>query len=340
MKRFLFMFMVFVFLVLFVTICLAQDVQLEIEQEKEVTPLCYSNQDCMRPGVIGICQSPGEKTARCFWQEVAQIPLEIIMPKDCRTCQAEPAIAGMQQIFLGIKPIYLNEDDEKAKDFIKRFKIELLPAYIFTSEVERDPNFEKFQEMSIKDGNYYYVNPQFSGASYFLNRKLKKNQLDLFLSISAPGMFSPLKIAEEIVKNKKNKIKLNLHFLGMKNSDTGVCIAPGGQREMEEEKIYACVDKYYPKKALDYLSCRLLKINSIWFDDCLVQNNIKADKIKKCAQSNEGQKLFEKMIQLSQDLKIRYAPVFLMDNVEIFGVTDQTTSEEIIKTIRSFKDKK
>ncbi|MDP8264585.1 MAG: hypothetical protein P9M12_03780 [Candidatus Aceula lacicola] len=340
MKRFFLVLTICVFFVSVSVACLAQEVQTEIKQQEEIVPLCRSNQDCMRPGVVGVCQSPGEKIARCVWQEVAQIPLEIIVPNNCRTCQAESTIAGIQQIFFGVNPIYLNEDDERAKDFIKRFKIEVLPAYIFSREIERDPNFEKFQEMSIKDEDRYYLKPQFSGVSYFSNRKFKKNQLDLFLSIGSPGMFQSVKIAEEISKGKKSNIKLSFHFLGIKNSDTGVCVTPGGQREMEEEKVYACVDKYYPKKSFDYLSCRLLKINSIWIEDCLIQNGIKVNKIKKCAQSNEGQKLFEKMIQLSQELDIRYAPIFLMDNVEIFGVTDQTTPEEIMTAIQSFEDKK
>ena len=340
MKHFFCALIVCLFLMLSNAACLAQDAQSDTKQAEEFAPLCRSNQDCMRPGVIGVCQSPGKKTARCIWQEVAQISLEVIMPKNCRTCQTESAIIGMQQLFLGINPVYLNEDDQRAKDFIKCFKIEALPAYIFSREIERDPNFEKFLEMSIKDGEQYYLKPQFSGVSYFPNRKLKRNQLDLFLSLGAPGMFQSVKIAEEISKDKRNNIKLKLHFLGMKNPDTGACVTPGGQREMEEEKVYACVDKYYPKKAFDYLSCRLLKINSIWIEDCLIQNGIKANKIKKCAQSNEGQKLFEKKIRLSQDLDIRYAPIFLMDNVEIFGVTDQTTSQEIITAVQSSKDKK
>ncbi len=327
----------FASLISFEGFCVAQDVDFVEKEVTDIQPLCRSDQDCMRPGVIGICQSPGEKMARCLWQEVAQIPIIAIVPKNCRTCQPEAAIRSLQQIFLGIQPRFVNEDDVEAKELIKHFKIKNLPAYIFSKDVERDPSFSRFLEMSIEGDSYYYLKPQFSGVSYFLDRKPKRNQLDLFLTLGSTGMFQPVKIAEEIYKDKSSNINLELHFLGIKNTESGTCVTPGGQREQEEEKIFACVDNYYPEKSFDYLSCRLLKINSIWFEDCLKQNNINVDKIKKCAQSKKGQKLFEKMIKMSQDLNVRYAPIFLMDNVEIFGVTDQTTSEEIIGIIQSFK---
>jgi len=37
---------------------------------------------------------------------------------------------------------------------------------------------------------------------------------------------------------------------------------------------------------------------------------------------------------LSQELNLHYAPLFLMENVEIFGVSEETTADEIMGLIK------
>lgn len=296
---------------------------------------CSSDADCSRPGMIGVCQAPGEKMSRCIWQEVIKVPAIVIEPDSCRSCQTSAVIDQLRRSFPGLEPEYMKASDKKAEGLIKEFKIKMLPAYILSKDVEREPDFENFKKAVTFINGKYYLNPEFSGVSYFFDRKGEKNKLDLFLVLTVPGMYQSAKIAQEIAANKKDNIAVNIHFLGLEDPQAKKIVSPGEEREITEDKIYACVEKYYPEKALDYLTDRILNISNIWLEDYLGTQKLDAKKIKACAQSPEGQELFKNKIRLSQELNVRYAPLFLMENNEIFGVSEKTTAEEIIKLIKS-----
>ncbi len=308
---------------------------LTIDQQEGLRARCSADVDCHRPGMLGICQAPGEKTSRCLWQEIVKVPAIVIEPEGCRTCQTAGVVNQLRMFFPGLDVAYLKATDKKAKELIDQIKITMLPAYILSKEVERESRFADFEKMVTLVGGNYYLKPEFSGVSYFSSRKTEKNKLDVFLVLTSPGMIQSVKIAEEIQKAKGEKIAVRVHFLGIEDMQTKEIISPGTEREANEEKVYACVEKYYPKQSWDYLMDRLMKTSDIWIEDVLVARKFDVKKIKGCAQGPEGQKLFKEKIRLSQELNIRYAPIFLMENTEIFGATEKTTADEVLTLMKS-----
>ena len=295
---------------------------------------CVGDADCSRPGMIGVCQAPGEKTSRCLWQEMVKVPTTVIEPRACRSCQTSGVVDQLRALFPGLEVEYLKADDPKAKEIIKEMKITLLPAYILSKDAEREPGFVDFEKTVVLVNGKYYLKPEFSGVSYFLDRKEEKNKLDVFFVITNPGMYQTAKIAQEIRKDKKNNLALNVHFLGIEDAKTKNIVSPGSDREPAEEKVYACVEKYYPDQALDYFLDRLLNPAEIWIEDSLVARKCDAAKVKRCAQGREGEQLLKEKTRLSRELDIRYAPLFLMNNIEIFGVGEETTAREVIATVQ------
>jgi hypothetical protein len=229
---------------------------------------------------------------------------------------------------------YLKASDPKAQKLIDQMKIKMLPAYIFSKEVEREPTFAEFKKMSTKIEDQYYAKPEFSGVSFFLGRASEKNKLDVFVVLTAPGMIPSVKIAKEIALNKKNGVNVSFHFLGIEDATTKKLISPGNVREASEEKACACVEKYYPKQSWDYLLERLTKADDIWVEDSLQALRMDVKKIKNCAKGPEGEKLLQEKVRLAKELDIRYAPLFLMGNVEIFGVNEKTTAQEVVQVIK------
>lgn len=333
-----------IFVVLFLAVgCLWLSGQAIFAQEEAsrdgVTARCSTNADCNRPGMIGVCQSPGEKTARCVWQEIVKVPAIVIEPQECRSCRTTDVVNQLRMFFPGLDVTYLKASDPKAKDLITQIKITVLPAYIISKDAERESSFADFQKMATLANGQYYIKPEFSGVSFFLNRKVEKNKLDLFIVLTSPGMYHPVKIAEEIKKNKKEEILLQIHFLGIEDGKTKQILSPGNDREPDEEKVYACVEKYYPQQASDYLINRLMTASNLWIEDDLQKYKFDLKKIKNCAQGAEGEKLLREKIRLSQELELHYAPLFLMENTEVFGVSDETTADEIINMINPRKRK-
>lgn len=308
--------------------------------EKEFMPRCSSHQECARPGLLGICQSPGEKTSRCLWQEIVKIPVVVIEPDQCRSCQSEIVLEQLRMFFPGLEAERLKASDAEAQELIEKLKIKMLPAYILGKEIEQEISFTDFEPMVSAAEGQYHLKPEFAGVSYFSDRARRNNQLDIFLVMTSPGMYQSAKIAQEISKDKKHGVNVNVHFLGLQDVQSKKIISPGGEREINENKVFACVEKYYPQKALDYLADRLLEMGNVWIDDVLKTNGCDVKKVKACAQSSQGEKLYQQKVSLSQDLDIRYAPLFLMENTEIFGVTERTTASEILKTLKLSNPKK
>jgi hypothetical protein len=317
----------------------AQDKSVAENQTQEgLKARCSTDADCNRPGMIGVCQAPGEKISRCLWQEIVKVPAIVIEPQECRSCQTSGVVNQLRMFFPGLEVEYLKASDQKAKELIDQIKIDMLPAYIFTKEVERESSFADFQKMAILVDGKYYLKPEFSGVSFFLNRKTEKNKLDLFLVLTSPGMYQSAKIAQDIGKNKKDNMAVKVHFLGLEDAKTRKIISPGSDREAAEEKVYACVEKYYPEQSWDYLIERLMNASDIWIEDGLQTRKFDVNKVKSCAKGSEGEKLLKEKIRLSQELNVRYAPLFLMENTEIFGAGEKTTVDEVLKMIKGGKE--
>ncbi len=305
------------------------------ENIKQVAIRCSSNQQCEAPGLKGMCQDPGQPTSKCVFVESSKIHLSVITPKTCRTCNTGYVTGSLKTIFPGLETESLTAGDEKANKFVKDLSIEMLPAYILSKNVENDPNFARFKQMADLIGENYYLKPSFSGVSYFLNRSAKPGELDLFFGVTQNGAAETFQLFEDLLKTTKMKTRLQL--VGLKNPETGELLSPGGPREINEDKAFACAKKYFPAQASGYLSCRLSDINNLWIEDCFTKNKINSQKIKACVGGEEGQKLFEEKIKLSNELKISYAPLFLLENIEIFGPTPKTSAQEIINLMEPKK---
>jgi len=307
---------------------------LAAEEAKE-KPRCASDKDCQKPGMRGVCQNPGQATASCIFQEVVTIDSIVIVPPGCRTCHAQDVANSLQGIFPGMNAKYLEANDPQAKKLIRDLKIEMLPAYIFSRQFEKDPNFLQFRGIADLVNDHYYLKPSFAGVSYFVDRKMERGKLNLFLLLTQKDALPVLKVAKELIDKKKDKIKFQINLVGRYDPETNVFLIPGGRREVNEERIYACVEQSHPQKVWDYLFCRLADIDSLWWEDCLRENAIPPQEIKECARGPEADQLIKEKIKLAEELRISAAPLFLLDNVEIFGATERSTSDEIIGIIDS-----
>ena len=306
--------------------------------KETVVTRCSADQDCQRPGLKGFCQNPGQPNASCVFKELPAVSLSVIVPDDCRACNSQPVIERLKNLLSGLTVRTLSTASPEAKERIRTFKVEMLPAYILGKEAAADENFSQINQMFDHSGDFYYLRPEFSGISYFWGREHKPNHLDLFFGITHHDSVGLLKIAREILSEPDRKVSLDLQLVAKQDAETKEFISPGGQREVNEGILFACVDKYAPQKSWDYLECRVADPASLWWQDCLAQNKIDAKKVETCARGQEGRELFAAKIKLAQELNIFYPSLFLLDNVEIFGVTPDAGKQEVLKVIHQKKD--
>jgi len=287
-----------------------------------VLPHCFSDANCKKEAMTGICQEPGSLKSNCQFSEASKIQLSVILPRSCRICDTERMVKYLKTKFAGLVISYLYYPTAKANKMIKDLNIKALPVYLLGKEIEKDKGFDGLKENLELKGNFYMLKPSFSGISYFLDRKKINDKLDLFISLYDKNTPSLLEMIKEF--------NPNIHFLAVEKDDKFE--AAKGSPEVEEYLRCVCTEKYYPQRFWDYISCRVKNINSSWWDDCLAEPDI--NKIKTCAQGEEGKALLKENISLNKELQVMFGPAYLLDNQEIFGTQGVPPKEDFRKILK------
>lgn len=224
----------------------AQEEPAKVASQIDSRIRCFSSLDCQHSDMVGICQDPGQAISQCLFKEKVIVPTIVIVPDVCRSCQTDLVISDLMKMLPGLQITYLNSSDAKAEHLKEIFRIEMLPAYIFSKEVEREESFQVLKEMTEHQGDYYYLKPSYSGASFFSQRSKERNQLDIFFILTQPEMLPSAELIQNLSKMDRT-LKLKVHFVGRSSQGTGVLVSPAGAREIEEATMYCCIEKLYPR---------------------------------------------------------------------------------------------
>jgi hypothetical protein len=290
-------------------------------QISAILPKCFSDANCKKDKFIGICQNPGSMNSACVFNKAAKVSLLVIKPKACVVCNEAEVVNFLQRAFPGLAVSYINYPSSKADKLIKDLAIAGLPVYLLDKNIEQEKAFMPLSKNLEQKGQYYMLKPEFSGMSYFQDRKYIKGKLDVFISLydkNTPAVLEAVKTLQP-----------NIHFLVIEKD--GSLYSLKGAVEIEEYARSLCVQKLYPQQFWNYLTCRSKNIESSWWEDCL--GNYDAGKIKSCARSPEGNELLRKNTALNRELRVTSGPVYLMHNQQIFGTQGEPKKEELEKIL-------
>ena len=288
-----------------------------------ILPRCYSDVDCQQMNLAGICQNPGALNAACLFTKPNKVNLFIINVKDCVTCNIEPVINLLKKKFPGLTIKMLDYPGSAAQKMIKDLALQVLPAYIFPRSVEKEDNFDSLKNDLELINDFYVFKPQVSGMSFFVNRKAKPGNFDLFFGIfekDIAGLLTTLK-----------EFHPSLHFLAVEKNEG--FDAKNGTAEVEEYLRAVCVQKYYPEKFWDYLICRSKNIRTCYWEDCF-SGKVDVARVKSCARGAEGISLLRENTSLNKQLQIFSGPTYLLDNQEIFSSRGVPGKEEFKKILK------
>jgi hypothetical protein len=165
-----------------------------------------------------------------------------------------------------------------------------------------------------------------------LGREYIKDKVDLFIDLKNKSSKNALLLLKKLYKELQGNIDFDLHFLAIE--ENGEFRARGGQPLIEEYKRSICIMTHYPDVWWDYILCRSDNIDSSWWDDCINNQDWDLGLIRDCSRSEEANALLRKNIKLTEELKISYGPLILLNNQEIFGITDKTSVSELKKIIK------
>lgn len=301
-------------------------------------PLCFQSADCSGvPGSVSECRDGGTKQAQCQYEKIPKVKLMIIKPRICHTCRIDNVIKNLNKFFGNMEIEYFAQDDKNAKDFIKEFKINMLPAYVFDKDISGLKQFDSVKTFLMEGKNNYLLKPSDSGVSFLLERPRLTKRLDVFFDFSynqTPELFQLLKVFQE--QHKDYHIFLN--FIVVRDKE-GRLMSRGGDSEVEEFRRIACIQKMYPDQLFDYLICRSPQKGLSWWGDCALESKIDSMQIKECVVSEYGRAAFDEHIALSEEFQIINGPTFIVENKEIFSIVNVPSLKEFEETVVGVAEK-
>ncbi|MBW2990416.1 hypothetical protein KY348_01790, partial [Candidatus Woesearchaeota archaeon] len=147
-------------------------------------PECASDVDCTaEAGKVGICNNPGKPDASCTYVDPVKVSFVVLNSKDCKgaACDTARVIQVTKQLFLGAEPREVDADSAEGKQLIEEHDIEVVPAYIFESNLEETKTWNDrpdVQSAFEKVGEKYKLTDDATGATHYVSEEARTAHYD------------------------------------------------------------------------------------------------------------------------------------------------------------------
>ncbi len=245
--------------------------------------------------------------------KISPINLIIVEDEACVFCQTAPIEKAFGETFKFLKISKISKESSKGKKIIEEQKISVLPAFVFSREIEKDKKGKELissQILKKGKGEKYLINEElFAGTSFFI-RDLKEKQLDLFMMSECPfGVSAANTIISYLKDNPDKGINLNLHYI-LDLDEEGKLVSLHGEEEVKEDLRQIVIQKYFNDKLFDYI---LLRNKGKSFEEVATELNLNIDEINSRVET-EGVEFGKKEISLTNELGIAASPTVLWEN--------------------------
>ncbi|MBW2964989.1 thioredoxin domain-containing protein, partial [Candidatus Woesearchaeota archaeon] len=314
-------------------------------------PACSSDTDCTgQTGKVGICNNPGEKDAKCTYQDDAKVTLTVVNAKACTNCDSSQLVSVFRQMFLNMEVKQVDAADTEGKKLVSTYSLEKAPAYIFTGNLTSTYAWKVNSRLAgafRQSGNAYVVLDEASGSTYVLDAKKRaelekligvtkgdnKPQIDFYVMSYCPYGNMAEEAIEPAYQLLKDKAEFNPHYVIYSNyagggpsycldEDDKYCSMHGIQ-ELNQDIRELCVNKYmgidkYFKFVLAMNDeCTASNADTCW-EDVAKDLGLDTSKIKTCEKS-EGETLVANELKLNTALGVRGSPTVFVEGESFAG---------------------
>ncbi len=281
-------------------------------------PACERDADCVKPGKIGICQSPGTPQARCVFRDPVPVRMTVLTSDKILFADTATVEGYLARLFPGLQVEHVDRATPRGKALEREMNVSALPAYFLDKTVEKAARFSAIEPELIKHEDCYQLGPRLGRPTLLLGRKRAEGRVDLF--IPALGARS-LGFAAKLVRAAqrpvgREKIRLFLHWICFRGGE-GELEAPAGLFELEEAARQAAVWRLYPEKLPRYLEERAKAATTSYWDVPLRRAGLDPAEIRRVAQSEEIKQKLLADADLARAVGIRQGLALLYANQEV-----------------------
>jgi len=237
---------------------------------------CYIDTDCNKRGLIGTCDTTGQKN-RCKFIKDTEFDFIVLYDKTAISPFDSTIISETEKVFPSVNIKYLDYQTEEGKTVLKKLKIKKLPAYFATKNIEKASKFKKVGSFFTRKFDYYMLEGYDENVTIYLNRKYKKG-LEVLISPNVPILkeklvFSTIRDLMEMGKIDK------LGFVIF--NDGKELNSLGGKYEVETIERMATIEENHNKSIfIKYLDEWRKNPNTSYWQDAIEKVGLSPEKIK------------------------------------------------------------
>jgi len=239
-------------------------------------------------------------------QDLAKYPQNITIVKTNDKWAENPSFLSWLRTEFPYSNIkQLDYSTKAGRGLVKALRLSVLPAYIFSEDIEKYEKFNgRVERGQFRDNNGNYLWSGSRQNSIFIKRPRAPHTLEVFSVSNDP---TSRKLVDAIITAKAaggipKSFKLDWHYL-----------ASTLPAEREEDIRQLCIKKYSPTKFLDYLLLRNKNIQDQNWEKQAKDAGVDVSTISECI-LKEGELLLKEDIKKAQGLGLRTAPALLYEN--------------------------
>jgi len=183
-------------------------------------PACFSDKDCVKEGMIGFCNNPGNKDAECGFKEAVEVDFIVLNTNDCFNCDTSRVESIIKGWFPGAVKKEADFDSNDGGALAQKLNVELLPAFIFDSNLEETYKFGELGGIFSKVGDKYLLSSSASGSTFYVNREEVPNKLEIFLMRDDASTEKTEDNIEEFLELFNDKVEYKKYFVDKENALT------------------------------------------------------------------------------------------------------------------------
>lgn len=175
-------FIVLTLIVFFSYSLLKQDksaVKQEIKQTQFI-PVCSLDKDCVQSGRQGICLNAGTKSAKCNYPEKKTKVIVLNDKKTCFNCDTARVLGIAENWFGSLNVSEVDYDTAQGKELADKFGLNILPAYIFESDIINRTVYNQIKQAFINKNGNYILSDNAAASTFYFRRENIPNRLDFF----------------------------------------------------------------------------------------------------------------------------------------------------------------
>lgn len=279
---------------------------------------------------------PGQPTA------IDRTPVNVITVNDMRCgqgCDIGNLIAQLKVMFPGMVLKELDIGSDEGKAVYEEAKLTVLPAILFDRSVEGTkayPDLARYLEAAGKYSSlrvganwlpYCDATSEHCGEDKCRERLSCRPEspktLDVYVMSQCPYGMLALDSMRDILGAFKGEISYTVHYIGQVDS-AGTLQSLHGQAEVDDDLRSICAKKYYPQdnEYMEYIWCRNKVLEGGGAQDwgkCASDSGMDVDRLKACAEGDEGKRLLAEDFTAADALKIGRSPTFLVNGKNMFN---------------------